>query len=579
MQHGKNKNTSNLSSPPSGGEQAADNYEIAEQLSLLAKLMDIHGENSFKSKTYSSAAFAIEKLPQQIASLPHEKIFQIKGIGESVGKKVIGILENGKLNLLKEYLANTPSGVLEMLNIKGLGPKKINVLWKEMKIDSIEELQRACEENRIATKKGFGKKTQQNILDSIQFLQQSAGKYLYKKVEAFAQAFTAKLKEKFPNDKTEITGAFRRQLEIVESLEWVTTVSGIDLKNYLLNDQIQLVIDRDGMLIVSAEETLFLRFHTVSEKEFYTKLFGTSCSEEFLNEWNAVAKSNDNSSEEKIFSSAQLNFIPPYLRESKTVLSKARENSFNDIVQTNDVRGLIHSHSNWSDGSYTIEAMANELIHLGFEYLVISDHSKSAGYANGLTEQRIREQHRYIDDLNKKLAPFKIFKSIECDILSDGALDYENKILSTFDLVITSIHSNLDMDEEKAMKRLLGAITNPYTTILGHLTGRLLLKRRGYPVDHKTIIDACAEHHVVIEINASPNRLDMDWRWIDYAMEKGLTLSINPDAHTTEEFYNVKYGVLVAQKGALSKNKNLSSYSLKEFEEFLEQTKKIKGIS
>jgi DNA polymerase (family 10) len=556
-----------------------DNYEIADKFSLLAKLMDIHGENSFKSKTYSSAAFAIEKLPQQIASLPQEKIFQIRGIGESVGKKVIEILENGEMQVLSEYIINTPSGVLEMMNIKGLGPKKINTLWKEMKIDSIEELQKACEENLIATKKGFGEKTQQNILESIQFQKESAGKYLYKKVESFATAFTAKLKEKFPNDKIEITGEFRRQLEIIESLEWVTTVSSDELKNYLLNDQVRLVVDRDGMLVLTAEETLFLHFHIVPEKDFYTKLFETSCSDEFLNEWTYVAKPKDHSSEEKIFTSAGFNFIPPYLRESKSLLLKGREKKFEDIVQTSDIKGLIHSHSNWSDGSYTIEEMATELINLGFEYLVISDHSKSAGYANGLTEQRIREQHRYIDELNKKFAPFKIFKSIECDILGDGSLDYENKILSTFDLVITSIHSNLDMDEEKAMKRLIGAITNPYATILGHMTGRLLLKRKGYPVDHKTIIDACADHHVVIEINASPSRLDMDWRWIDYAMEKGLTLSINPDAHATEEFHNVKYGVLVAQKGALPKSKNLSSYSLKEFEEFLKTTKTLKGIS
>ena len=222
--------------------------------------------------------------------------------------------------------------------------------------------------------------------------------------------------------------------------------------------------------------------------------------------------------------------------------------------------------------------MADELIRTGFEYLVISDHSKSAFYANGLTEERIREQHRYIDDLNKKLAPFKIFKSIECDILNDGSLDYENKILSQFDLVITSVHSNLDMDQEKAMKRLIGAITNPYTTILGHMTGRLLLRRKGYPVDHKMIIEACADNHVVIEINASPNRLDIDWRWIDYALEKGVMLSINPDAHTTEEFQNIRYGVMVAQKGALPSRKNLSSFSLKEFETFLKENKRLKGL-
>ncbi len=556
-----------------------DNYEIADQFSLLAKLMDIHGENSFKSKSYSSAAFAIEKLTQPLLSLPQDKVFQIKGIGESVGKKIIEILENGEMQVLKELISNTPSGVLEMMNIKGLGPKKINVLWKEMRIDSLEELQKACEENRIAHKKGFGEKTQQNILESLAFQQQSAGKYLYAKLESFADAFTLKLKEKFPKNKTEITGQFKRQLEVIEFLEWVTTIAATDLKNYLINDQVQLVADKDGMLILNAEETLFLRFHIATETEFYQKLFETSCSGEFLNEWNKRARPVDTSSEEQIFSSAQFNYIPPYLRESEGVLSNANGIDFKNIVETSDIKGLIHSHSNWSDGSYTIEAMANELIHLGFEYLVISDHSKSAGYANGLTEQRIREQHRYIDELNKKLSPFKIFKSIECDILGDGSLDYENKILSTFDLVITSIHSNLDMDEEKAMKRLIGAITNPYTTILGHMTGRLLLKRKGYPVDHKTIIDACADHNVVIEINASPRRLDMDWRWIDYAMQKDILLSINPDAHTIEEFHNIKYGVLAAQKGALPKQKNLSSFSLKDFEEFIRSTKEKKGIS
>lgn len=556
-----------------------DNYSIADQLSLLSKLMDIHGENSFKSKSYSSAAFTLEKLPQSIAAMPKEKIFSVRGIGESVGNKIIEIMETGELQQLKEYLEKTPQGVLEMMNIKGLGPKKINVLWKEMGIDTIEELKKACEENRIAGKKGFGEKTQQNILLSIEYQQQNSGKYLYAKVEAFAEAFTAKLKERFPNHPVEITGEYRRQLEVIESLDWVTTVPAAELKNYLLTSEVQLVADRDDMLIVSVENALLLRFYVTTEKNFYSKLFQTSCSAEFLEAWQKNVKEAAYTNEEEIFKAAKLNYIPPFLREKKEILEKATTQKFDDVVQTNTIKGLIHSHSNWSDGAYTIEEMANELINLGFEYLVISDHSKAAYYANGLTEQRIREQHRYIDELNKKLAPFKIFKSIECDILTDGALDYENKILASFDLVITSVHSNLDMTEEKAMKRLLGAISNPYTTILGHMTGRLLTRRKGYPVDHKAIIDACAEHGVVIEINASPSRLDMDWRWIDYAMEKGLMLSINPDAHTTEEFHNIKYGVLVAQKGGLPAQRNLSSYSLKEFEEFLDRTKKSKGLN
>jgi DNA polymerase (family X) len=554
-----------------------DNYDIAEQFSLLAKLMDIHGENSFKAKSYSSAAFAIEKMPQQITSIPKEKIFQVRGIGDSVGKKVVELLETGQLKALSEIVMKTPSGVLEMMNIKGLGPKKINLLWKEMGIDTIEELAKACGENRIAEKKGFGEKTQQNILESIKFQQDNAGKYLYAKLEAFTEAFTLKLKEKFPDHKTEITGAFRRQLEIIESLEWVTTVPNDKLKNYLITDEVQLVADRDGLLILNAEERLVLQFHITTSENFYSTLFETSCSGEFLQEWKHKNISGSFGSEEEIFTKAAVNYIPPFLRDNSAIISRTGVN-YKDIIQTSDIKGLIHSHSNWSDGAYTIEEMAQELIRIGFEYLVISDHSKSAFYANGLTEQRIREQHLYIDELNKKLAPFKIFKSIECDILNDGSLDYENKILSQFDLVITSVHSNLDMDQEKAMKRLIGAITNPYTTILGHMTGRLLLRRKGYPVDHKTIIDACAENHVVIEINASPSRLDIDWRWIEYAIEKGVLLSINPDAHTTEEFHNIKYGVMVAQKGALPSTRNLSSFSLKEFEAFLEQNRKAKGL-
>jgi DNA polymerase (family 10) len=557
-----------------------DNYEIADQFSLLSKLMDIHGDDAFKSKSYSSAAFNLEKLPQSVAAMEEKAIFQIKGIGSSVGKKIIEIIQTGELQQLKEYLSKTPRGVLEMMNIKGLGPKKINVLWKEMDISTIEELKTACQENRVATKKGFGEKTQQNILASIDFQQQNSGKYLYAKLESFAEAFTEKLKLKFPDHLVELTGAYRRQLEIIESLDWVTTAPRAPLKNYLIHDEVALVTDRDDMLIVNVENTLLLRFYIVPEEKFHSKLFETSCSEEFLEAWNQTASGETSCVDEaSLFQSRKLAYIPSCLRERKEILQKAAHTSFDDLVQIKDIRGLIHSHSNWSDGGYTIEEMAAELIRLGFEYLVISDHSKAAYYANGLSEERIREQHRYVDELNQRLAPFKIFKSIECDILNDGALDYDNKILSTFDLVITSVHSNLDMDEEKAMMRLMGAITNPYTTILGHMTGRLLLRRKGFPVNHKKIIDACAAHNVVIEINAHPNRLDMDWRWIDYALEKGVLLSIDPDAHTLEEFHNIKYGVLVAQKGGLPARQNLSSYSLAEFEAFLAETKKAKRLS
>ena len=558
-----------------------DNYAIADQLSMLAKLMDIHGENSFKAKSYGVAAFTIEKLPQEISSLPAEKIFSIKGIGESVGKKIVEFLEQGELQSLKEYISKTPEGVLEMMNIKGLGPKKINALWKEYGIDTIEELKKACLDNKIAEKKGFGEKTQEKILESIQFQQLNEGKYLFAQVTDFTELFTEKLKAAFPTDQVSITGEYRRQLEIIEKLEWIVTTPFENLKKFLLKNDFSLVSEAGDSMIVSANNTIHLHFYISSEENFQKKLFETSCSKEFFTGWESPSyiKTEIAKTEEEIFEKAGLSYIPTFLRESVSVLAKAKKGvDFSNLIQPNEIKGLIHSHSNWSDGAYTIEQMAEELIRLGFEYLVISDHSKAAYYANGLTEQRIKEQHTYIDELNQKFAPFKIFKSIECDILSDGTLDYSDKVLSTFDLVIASIHSNLDMDEEKAMMRLMGAITNPYVTILGHMTGRRLLKRKGYPVNHKTIIDACAENYVVIEINSSPQRLDIDWRWIEYALEKGLLLSINPDAHALDEFQYIKYGALMGQKGGLTKEHNLSSFSREQFEVFLQQTKKQKGI-
>ncbi len=574
-----NNKTIDPSSPTGTPGAGPDNYAIADQFSLLAKLMDIHGENSFKTKTYSSAALTIEKLPHPLAGMTEAQILKVKGIGDSVGKKILEILQTGELQALTEIIRQTPEGVLEMMNIKGLGPKKINLLWKEMQISTIEGLEEACRNNRVAATKGFGEKTAQKILDAIDFVRSSRGKAYYKHVEDFVLVLQAKLAEKFIGSRTEVAGEFRRQWPVVSQLEWVTTIDREELKNFLLKEKAVLLQESEEILAIEAGDTTTLLFHFATTENFINKLFHKSASEDFLFEWNKNGWAFDAGTEEELFEKAGLHFIPPFLREGPAIIERAKKETVDDVVQLNTIKGLIHSHSNWSDGSYTIEQMAEELIRLGFEYLVISDHSKAAAYANGLTEDRIKNQHTYIDALNKKLAPFKIFKSIECDILGDGTLDYDSSVLSSFDLVITSIHSNLDMEEDKAMMRLMGAITNPYTTILGHMTGRLLLRRKGYPVDHKAIIDACARHHVVIEINAAPSRLDLDWQWINYAMEKGVLLSINPDAHALDEFGYLKYGTLVAQKGGLQASRNLSSFSLQQFEEYLAETRRKKGLT
>jgi DNA polymerase (family 10) len=556
-----------------------DNSAIAGNFSLLAKLMDIHGENSFRSKTYSIAAFNIDKLPMQLSETPKEKIFTIKGIGDSVGKKVIEMLETGEMKTLNDYLENTPAGLVEMLNVKGIGPKKINTIWKELEVESIGELLYACNENRLLLYKGFGEKTQDNIRESIEFYLSNQGSYLYAQIESYAQAMDEKLRSHFIDEKISITGAFRRQLETIDVLEWCTTVRSAELKKFFLENKFEAIEEDAETVAFRGPENVRLKFYLVDMPSFCKRLFQTSCSEDFLVGWEKqYSIPLDATTEDQIFQSAGLACIIPALRENDSAIAKARQNKIPPVIQPGDIRSVIHSHSNWSDGINTIEEMAHALVKRGYEFLVTTDHSKSAFYANGLTPERIKEQHKYIDELNGKLNPFKIFKSIECDILNDGALDYPHEILASFDLVIASIHSNLKMTEEKAMMRLLTAIKNPYTTILGHVTGRLLLSRNGYPVDHKRIIDTCAENHVAIELNAHPRRLDIDWRWIDYALDKNVLISIDPDAHSIGGFDHVKYGVLAAQKGGLSKEHNLSSFTLQQFENCLREIRRLKGV-
>jgi DNA polymerase (family 10) len=557
-----------------------DNYSIAENFSLLSKLMDIHGENSFKTRTYSTVAFTIERLPVQLKDIPREKLFSIKGIGESAGKKIIEMLNTGHLSALEEMIAKTPPGVVDMLNIKGLGPKKINAIWKEMELESIGELLYACEENRLTLYKGFGEKSQKNVQEAIEFYLQHQGSFLYAEMEAIFPQINNYLETLFTKEKVHVTGAYRRQTLTIEELEFVILAEKEEVKPKFMTVQPpELLEENENSLLYKLKNGLRLRLFTGNDS-LAKRLFFTTGSGEFtdsfLKFFSKTEFETKNISEEKLFQQAGVAFVPPYLRESGKIIDAAKNNKLPPVIQVSDIKSIIHSHSNWSDGVSTIEEMATELISRGYEYLVISDHSKSAFYANGLNEERIREQHRYVDELNKKLSPFKIFKSIESDILNDGSLDYSNNILSTFDLVIASVHSNLKMTEEKAMMRLLKAIENPYTTILGHLTGRLLLSRKGYPVDHKKIIDACAANHVAIELNAHPRRLDIDWKHIAYAIEKNVMISINPDAHAPDGFDDVKYGVLAAQKAGLTKEQNLSSFSLKEFEDYLTKTGKLR---
>jgi DNA polymerase (family 10) len=555
-----------------------DNNEIANRFSLLSKLLDIHGENSFKSKSYSIAAYKIDQLTVELKTLPREKIFQITGIGEAIGKKILELVETGKMKVLEEIISKTPEGILDLMKIKGLGPKKIGIIWREMNVESIGELLYACNENRLSLLKGFGKKTQDNVIESIEFFLRQQGNYLYAQVEDLVIEMQSLLATIFSTDSIRITGVFARQLETLDELEFVIPFPVESILELLRHCPAFLFIKKtDDFVLYKYDSRIKIKLFASDKQLLVKRTFETTNSASFNSAFYNLFREDEiqkAKSDEEIFHIAGIQYILPCLRESEKAIQLAIENKIPALIQPNDIKGIIHCHSNWSDGSNTLEELAYACIDQNYEYLVISDHSKSAFYAQGLSEEKIKAQHQLVDELNAKLAPFKIFKSVESDILNDGNLDYSNQVLSTFDLVITSIHSNLRMIEEKSMMRLMKAIENPYTTILGHMTGRLLLSRNGYPVDHKKIIDACASHKVVIEINAHPRRLDMDWRWLEYAISKNVLISIDPDAHSIPEFKNTRFGVLIAQKGFVTAGNNLSSFNLKQFENFLKENKK-----
>jgi DNA polymerase (family 10) len=557
------------------------NYEIAEQFTLLGKLMDIHGENAFKIKSYTNAAYTLDKLTEPVSEMSPDALFAIRGIGEAIGQKILQLIENKRLAILESYIEKTPIGILEMLKIKGLGPKKIITIWKELEIETVGELLYACQENRLINYKGFGAKTQQNIQESLEYYLQHQGSYLYQQVESLASNLQKILNEQFPTEEHIISGLFKRQMETIDFLDIVTTLQENKLIEWLKEKEFN-VTKLDEFISCKGVDNFEIRWHITSPENFHWTNFSLACSPDFLKKWveNPLFEKNFKFiSEASIFEQLGISFIPSAQREDPAILSKyllSNKKNLTPSIQAEDIRGIIHSHSTWSDGIHTIEQMAKAAKEAGYEYLVISDHSKSAFYANGLEIERIAAQHKEIDTLNKKLAPFVIFKSIESDILNDGSLDYPEEILESFDIVIASIHSNLKMTEEKAMMRLLNAINNPFTSILGHPTGRLLLSRKGYPINHEIIIEACAENNVVIELNAHPRRLDMDWRYIAEAVQKDVLISINPDAHAIEGFSDCKYGVLVAQKAGLKASQNLSSFTLQEMMEFVafQQTKR-----
>ena len=560
-----------------------ENKPIARTLRLLSQLMELHNENPFKIKSLANAAFKVDKLPFSIAKKSLTEMEKIDGIGKSTATKIVELIETGHITDMQNLLDKTPGGIVEMLGIKGIGPKKIVTIWKELGIETVGELDYACNENRLIEAKGFGLKTQKEIARIIEFKMASNGKFLYARIESEAIELFEQVKKLLPDALLSFTGEYRRRAEIITELSLIVGTTNVPtaidtlVKAELLKD----TAITDQGLTGETENGLMVKISIIPASSFYSELFNQTGTNEFIT---AIAPKIENhisgaENEERIFEKAGLEFMPPELREDDTFIEKAAAHALPTLINYPDLKGTLHNHSTWSDGVHTLEEMAlycrNEL---KLEYLGICDHSRSAFYAKGLEIERVLQQHEEIDRLNKKLDGFHIFKGIESDILGDGSLDYPEEILQRFDFIVASVHSNLKMEKEKATTRVIKAIENPYTTILGHPTGRLLLSRKGYELDFEKVIDACAANGVVIEVNANPLRLDLDWRWHQYALNKGVKLSINPDAHRNEGFWDMHYGVLAARKGGLYKEMCLNAFSLEQIKKVFE-TKKSKTIN
>ncbi len=562
------------------------NKDIAKLLKRTATLLELHEENTFKIRTYLNASMRAERLQEALESKSEEELAQIDGIGKSIAKAIAGINSTGSFDLLDELTAKTPQGILDMLDLKGLGPRKIIALWKKLNIQNVEELYDACKTGKVAQLKGVGQKTQESILKNLEYTMAQYGKALYAEAEVLADALLRFVKKVYPESKISFTGEMRRRLEVISVVEIL--VGNPDCGPFLkiLEKNDAFVIDRKASgpySLRGAFKENNLNWHvrfTLPEK-FAKKLILTTGAADHLSKLImgnkafyhfVTAAEFDN--EVEAYNAFGLPFIEPELREGMIEIEIAKEGEIPELIRYEDLRGTFHNHSNYSDGHNTIMELAQYCIEQGYEYLGISDHSKSAFYANGLREDQVIRQRAEIDELNEKLAPFRIFKGIESDILNDGSLDYDDDVLAGFDFVVASVHSNLNMDIDRATNRLLRAIASPYTTMLGHPTGRLLLRREGYPIDHKAVIDACAAHGVIIEINANPWRMDLDWRWVHYAIEKGVILSINPDAHEIAGFEDMRYGVYTGRKGGLTKKMTFNSWSLAEVDEYLMERKR-----
>jgi DNA polymerase (family X) len=577
--------------------------EIADVLAEIGTLMELKGENSFKVRAYSSGARAIEALERdEFEKLVTEgRIQSVKGIGEALASKIAELHSKGRLEFLDRLKASIEPGLIEMLRIPGLGPKKIAALRRELGIASIPELEKACKGGRVADLAGFGEKTQEKILTGIRNREAYSRRHLWWDAMQVAAPIVAGLRGLKQVERSETAGSLRRGLETVGDLDFIVSaraetpvvdwfVGQAGVKEVTARGESKASVRFDGGLqadlrIVPPAQFAFALHHLTGSKDHNVQMRQRALERGLsLSEWGLVPSEGEGTARDKagrsegiaaadenaIFAALGLAFIPPELREGMGEIAAAERGEIPRLVELADIRGAFHNHTTESDGSNTLQEMAAAAEALGWDYLGIADHSKSSRQANGLSEERLLRQLENIEALNpSRRFKTRIFAGTECDILPDGSLDFEDGVLARLDYVVASVHSAFGRDEDAMTSRIIRAVENPRTTMLGHLSGRLLLEREGYSVDAAKVIDAAIANGVAIELNANPCRLDMDWRLWRRAAERGLECSINPDAHDTAGLGFVRAGINAARKGWLTRENVVNTLPVGKIESWL----------
>ena len=572
--------------------------QITSVLERIAILLELKEENPFKIRAYTNAARAIETFGGNIANFQDEEaLAKIPGIGKSIAEKIKELAATGSLKYFEELSAEFPPGIMELFSLSGLGAKKIQGLYDQLGISSIEQLQKACEDGRVAELPGFGETTQQKLCDAIAKRASHAGSFQLGQVAAEAETLRSDLAAHSDALQVDIAGSYRRRKEILHDLDLlVATKNPAAIMQFFVSHPLvestiahgptkSSVRLRSGvqcdLRVVSTAEYPFALAYFTGNKEHNIELRSRALQRDWtLNEYRLaqvpvdpkaktkrpVKKIPNVHDEAELYRAVDLDFIAPELRENWGEFEAAEKHSLPKLIEKENLRGTFHCHTTASDGHNSIEEMAAAAQELGLEYLGIADHSRSSIQAHGIDEPKLRFQIATIRKLNKKLHGFRVFAGIECDILRDGSLDFPDNVLAQLDYVIVSVHSVFNLSETEMTQRVIRAIENPFVTMLAHPTGRLLLKREPYQIDIPAILDAAARTGTWIELNSAPKRLDLDWRWWPLAKQKGVKCVINPDAHRTERLQDLWFGIGIARKGWLTKDDVVNCLPLGEME-------------